>query len=649
MTTTLTRSMKEAGALWLPWCVVMALCSMPLLSTYVDIGRPSLFFTILGFALGLPLLATLPFGNEFKNHTLNLLLSQPVDRMNLWWHKWVATVFAVLSSILPVTLLWYLNLVRPSYQLPNDLMWIGAFSVMMTIGSAAFWTLTARSTLGGWGLNISVQFFIFLSTSPLWDIAFVRKNLGDVKPYPILFVLALAYALVSLWLGRRKLARFQTTGQAVGPDLMTAAPNLLPRSIARIFHARPDQPILNVIRKELHLLRPLWLITAVYVLGCGAMISWISLNPSPMGRTFNLQMLLSVTLAAFPWVAMALAGCVSMGEERTSGTQSWHQTLPLSIPVQWWIKLLVGLSSAIICGGLIPIGLAFLARDVQAAQLKPAIESMRIVSPELLGVFILGFWSACLVRGTTSASLMMAIAGTLLFSLAQIGVWASGQHNPFAGIVANQILAFIARFQLNPFLFSKYGLNFNPPPYRSIWNPEDFLWMLPMLGLAIVQSYRLFRVQNPGGARWIMRKLLPISAVYFLTVFTVGFAGSQVLYLATSGLFLDVGHAVVAVQPDVTTLDSSHPLKLTAVELTAATSMASQTRRWLEGAMLTISTIDEAGHRKYDAIQEVSRPPKGRPSYLVTIELARGASCSLRIAYSEYTAKYDFVADSRCE
>src|SRR5205807_676243 len=126
--------------------------------------------SFLGFFVGIPLLATLSLGNEFHHRTLQLLLSQPVSRMEIWSEKLIVTIVAVLS-----------------------------------------------------------------------------------------------YAGVMLWLGRRALARFQVTGGLAGDDLLMAGPKMMPRAVAEWLRCRSTSPLLNLIRKELRLLRPVWLISLLAV------------------------------------------------------------------------------------------------------------------------------------------------------------------------------------------------------------------------------------------------------------------------------------------------------------------------------------------------------------------------------------------------
>ena len=77
------RILKEARALFWPWC---AISSAGLLRFFPHpSGEIRLLWQIsqLAFWVGVPLLATLSLGNELQYRTLPVLLSQPVDRREI--------------------------------------------------------------------------------------------------------------------------------------------------------------------------------------------------------------------------------------------------------------------------------------------------------------------------------------------------------------------------------------------------------------------------------------------------------------------------------------------------------------------------------------------------------------------------------------
>src|SRR5688572_9965214 len=102
-----TRMMKEARALFWPWCAVTFVGVLPLVLQESHSGVHGILYVTVremigrtGFFGGILLLATLSLGNEFQHRTLSLLLSQPIDRMQIWGEKLSVTIVAVLSAAL---------------------------------------------------------------------------------------------------------------------------------------------------------------------------------------------------------------------------------------------------------------------------------------------------------------------------------------------------------------------------------------------------------------------------------------------------------------------------------------------------------------------------------------------------------------------
>src|SRR6516225_2462496 len=92
------RMMKEARALFWPWCLVVLMAAVNVLAGPQDFREQVSLLSALGFCIGIPLLAVLPFGNEFQNRTISLLLAQPVRRLQIWSEKLVVMLAAVVSA-----------------------------------------------------------------------------------------------------------------------------------------------------------------------------------------------------------------------------------------------------------------------------------------------------------------------------------------------------------------------------------------------------------------------------------------------------------------------------------------------------------------------------------------------------------------------
>jgi len=386
-----TRILKEARPLFWPWCVVAMAGALPLVHPF---WAP--YIGVIGFFVGIPLLATLSLGNEFQHRTLSLLLSQPVGRMEIWGEKLSVTIVAIVSAVLVFSLALRATSFHPGWQ---ELAFAGAWTVAIT-ASATFWTLFTRSTVGGVALNIGVQSFISF-TVPWANLADWLRARGylapgnPIVPSTVTFVF-LCYAGVMVWLGGRTLARFQATGGMASDDLLMAGPDVMPGAWAGWLRCRPTGAVLNLIRKELRLLRPLWLISLLAALGWACLTLFGLLFERGFSRNFETAVVI-MGVGSTLMIAI-LAGSLSLGEERTSGTHSWHMTLPVSAFLQWRIKLYMALFAGFVGAALLPALIA--GRFLYGSSGIFVTEDFRVAW--LLAVLILtfaSFWPRAQSRG----------------------------------------------------------------------------------------------------------------------------------------------------------------------------------------------------------------------------------------------------------
>src|SRR5262245_55690884 len=156
MNTAAGRIKKEAMTLFWPWCAVM----FAGISAWLPLG-PSHFSNastlyMFGLWIGVPLLAALSFGNEFQHGTMTLLLSQPVARTRIWFEKMILLTAAVLTTVAVYSML------------PHQGLAIAGLWFLIAVCSSTFWTLVAKSTIGGLVLNLiqgMVILFILVESS----------------------------------------------------------------------------------------------------------------------------------------------------------------------------------------------------------------------------------------------------------------------------------------------------------------------------------------------------------------------------------------------------------------------------------------------------------------------------------------------------
>lgn len=592
------RMKKEARALFWPWCAVMIAGALPLVVHQSGSHAWTEWIGPAGFFIGIPLLAALSFGNEFQCRTLSLLLSQPAGRMEIWREKLIVTAVAVASAIL---VFWYGS--RSVLQQGPEL-WLAGIYVMTATASVPFWTLLARSTIGGLALISVPQGFVMLT----WGFLFGFGHLPPAETIPILSVAALGYAGVMLWLGGRKLARFQVTGGMAGDDLLMSGPSVMPEALAGLFRCRPTGPFLNLIRKELRLLRPLWLFTLPAVL----VWTWLTMGlipePESTEHAYFSRVLLAVSTAlgagqgkiiTADLLIAILAGSLSLGEERTSGTHSWHMTLPVSARRQWLIKLVMTMFAGFVCAVLLPTLVVTAVGFVFGSPFM-------FVDPKgmpgwLLAVLLLSFasfWCACAVNGTVRAALWVVPAVGALFLASRCGDWVALKLAQTTGTLVDLVVSW---FRISPF---------NDVPYGT-----KITWVVvPTLLFAVIQSYRLFRTQREDNRLSMIRCLLPLAIVAFLCSFSLGASGFG-FQPQRWDPFLETYLAIEKLQPGVTKPDAAHPLQLTVEDLAKSFPLSALTRRWLGGSNITVA------------------PDPAHSGYLATIHLAGGWDCKLTVGH----------------
>jgi hypothetical protein len=585
----IVRIKKEGRMLFWPWCAVTVMGALPFLLPHSSTAAK---LNMLSFFFGLPLLATLSLGNEFYHRTFSLWLSQPVSRMQLWSEKTSVMSAAVLSAGV-VTGFAMFVVALPTAELTYNKAAAAAY-VLIIAASAPFWTLAARSTLGGFVLIEAIWWMFY---------AFVRKaETGELRVVPspttaAITALCVACAALMLWLGARKLTRFQVTGGSSGQDLLMAGPSLMPETLAEWFRCRPSGTILNLIRKEFRLLRPLWvieLLVFVYTLFL-AIFRLLPVPPVSLPETVRQWALLGPPAMACLGLA-GLAGILSLGEERTSGTHAWHMTLPVSTRTVWLVKLLVAMLAGLACAMLLPLLAMLIVGSAYGSPFMfvylPALPAWLVLYPILTFAW---FWCACTANGTVrAATWAMPVIAAIPFASAG-GRWLGEELAHSTGTLRDFV---VSSLHLSPLAFTTIA-----DLARS-----EILWLfIPTLLVALIQSYWLFRTPAQNRNLWMLRCLLPLVAVTFLSSFIAcaGFLSSP------WEPFEEIRRALDRLQPTTATLE------MTGVELAKGAPLSSLTRRWLTGSSIALA------------------PDDSRPSmYRATIHLASGLQCRLIVIQS---------------
>ncbi|HXY23549.1 MAG TPA: hypothetical protein VEI73_02805 [Candidatus Acidoferrum sp.] len=583
----IVRIKKEARALFWPWCAAMIGGALPIFFPHSSYAAKLNF---LSFFFGVPVLATLSLGNEFYHRTFSLWLTQPVSRMQLWADKMIVMCAAVLSAA-TVSGIGMFFFALPKMKLTYNAAAAVAY-VIITLASATFWTLAARSAVGG----LLIIGFVW------WAIYMFIGNIetGKLEALPLatarataISVFAICFAVVMLWLGARKLARFQVTGGTSGEDLLVAGPSVMPEALAEWFRCRPSGALLNLIRKEFRLLRPLWVIelmTVVY-LTCLAILRLLPSPPVFLPETVRQWAVLGPP-AMTSMGLVGLAGILSLGEERRSGTYAWHMTLPIYARTQWLVKLLVAMFAGLACAMLFP----FLALMVVGSFYGSTFMFLYLhaATDMFIAYLILTFscfWCACAANGTVNAATWaMPSIAAIPFACAG-GIWLGQDLTRSTGTLKDFV---ISSFHLSP--LALVGV--------TDYARSKMLWLfVPTLLFALLQSYRLFRTPPQNSRLWTLRCMLPLIAVTILWSFS-----------AYAGFVASTWQPFEETRRALETLPGGANFQVAGDDLARSPVLSSPTRRWLKGARIAVAPDNLS-----------------TSVYRVTIHLAGGLECRLAV------------------
>lgn len=579
------RIKKEARALFWPWCATVIAGAAPFVVDYPSAQD----LNVLSFFLGIPLLATLSLGMEFQHRTLTLWLAQPASRTQLWGEKLTVMCAAVVSAALVAGTGMFL-FVFPELNVIYKV--AAAAYVLITVASAIFWTLTVRSTIGGLIVMSCILWVFYQFVALTHASEGIKAVFSPSATITSIACFSICFAGLMFWLSVRKLARYQVIGGRGGEDLMMSGPMVVPEALSECFRCRPTGAFVNLLRKEFRLLRPLWLIELPVVL-YWAFLAVLRVMPSPpvlIPETPVQWALMGPPGAVFVGLA-GLAGMLSLGEERRSGTHAWHMTLPISARRQWLMKLVMAMLSGLACSGLLPVLATVAVGSVYGSPFMfvygRALPDLLILYPILIFAC---FWCACAANGTVRAAVWIAPVLIAVFFASSCGTWLGQELARTTGTLKDFIFSLC---HLSPLALATVTEYANT---RVVW------LFVPTLLFALPQSYRLFRTPPQHSTLWMLRCILPVVAVTMLWSFSAyaGFVASR------WEPFEETRKALDKLQP------GTPKIELTGEDLAKNSALTATTHRWLKGASITVVPA----HSPLSA-------------YLATIHLASGLECRL--------------------
>jgi len=444
-----SRLTKELRPLRLPWTIAAIAAGGHLVGVdgWAAANGPLASFlaglAVTAFVGGVLVIAAMPVGVELQERTLSLLFSQPMERGRLWKEKLLAASLMVSSlgviQVIAISLTGQLEV--------SSVLLFTAFAIA-AVCSIGYYTLATRSVLVGIACAVGLPYTLTLTAYLVVRYLFgLELQLSDNQALTLALSACAAYSIFSLWLSYRQFTTLELKDAVVSRAAEVPA-ILIPRKLSDLFRARPTGVTLNLIRKEVCLHKPLFLVSAIFTAAWLITLLLLLLRPewredcmAAFAGLIGTQVILMVILG----------GCTALGDDKALGTSTWHLTQPVSARRQWLIKLLTALGTTFSVAVILPALLAFLTFGKGNLD-SLATNASNLAGPALfcLMAFLASFWSASMTVNTVRAAIgcILTLAGFFAMMTLALGVssWLF-QSSSLQGPVLTQLLA---RWQIAP-------------------------------------------------------------------------------------------------------------------------------------------------------------------------------------------------------
>src|ERR1043166_4038234 len=397
----------------------------------------------------IPLLAAMSFGTEYQHRTLPLLLAQPSERTRQWAEKLfaLAVTALIVALICPVTLVTVVLLAFGSIRHLMDAehlqpALIVVILIVTTLCSTGYWTMVARSIIGGVAFSIYAQFMVGVIVGFGLYRIYGGGPLSDSLITGAVVVTGLIHSAFFLWLGHRKFVRLELADITFGEGI-SDRPGSLISWWPDALRCRANSPFLNLVRKELRLQKTVFVIAGVLLL-CWIITLLLSFI-APIPKSY-LEGIFGALVSGYVFLLPVLTGCIPLGEERTLGLAGWHLTLPVSARRQWFVKLAVAVGVAAAFGLLIPyllVNLTAATGKVDAFKFGENSVRLYAVLAAIGSPFLLSFWATTFLGNPIKAVVAAVIAVGVLGSVCELGTWCAEKVAPLEVFPVSEVVAWL--------------------------------------------------------------------------------------------------------------------------------------------------------------------------------------------------------------
>jgi hypothetical protein len=353
---------KEIRLVLPAWLAVLALA----------VWHPWFFHEVndgIGFApffifFGMILLAVDSFGREFSLGTFSGMMSQPVDRRQIWRAKigvlLTAAGFAFAASLASWQLRLHLGFDHRQF------MWLaGEDNAESNLNTAMFPAAVGALvalTGGLWAAlllrQISMAFWIAVLV-PAGILSLVVLGMSqwfENASHPafnkVIYVVAGLYVIGAFWLAHRLFFSAQDAGWG-GTVISLAKWRYFERAGQPAVSRRHRRPFGALLKKEFQL-QGVTMFGAVVLLGLHVILFYVRVHYVPT-HSNTLASLFSDCFWSFWMIIPVVMGCTAVAEERKLGVADSQSVLPVSRPRQFALKLGFTMVFGVLLGGLVPL------------------------------------------------------------------------------------------------------------------------------------------------------------------------------------------------------------------------------------------------------------------------------------------------------
>ncbi len=408
------RLWKETRAILPVWVITLVLMLAGRLILEFDYGQ--VWFVWFAYAFGAQFVGAVLFGHEFNHNTIGLLLTQSISRARIYLEKVAVMAIALIGLMTAMALIIWSSVPasRSSIVSPGDtglmLLLVAALPALIAWCSGPLMTLIMHGTLGGAALAILLPWILVIAP---WIFDYYSEA-SEKWLLGYTFASQSVYALICAILGYLTFLKLEDRGSFTA-EAATVTLGALTDKIAG-----GTGPVPNLIKKELRLHQPVFLLAFVLLAFWAALmiVKW----SRPMFPVEYLAIPAAILVVAVP----ALAGIITVAEERHLGLHDWHLTLAQSSRLQWTIKLGAGFLVNLLVGLILATLLILISQSAFNTTLAAKTDSILW--------FLLNLWiySAAAYASSFSANSLRALLGTGIIVCVMVGVWFLPLIVPFA-------------------------------------------------------------------------------------------------------------------------------------------------------------------------------------------------------------------------